>query len=181
MSMEQLIMKIFNLFIAPLLVIFLPLQMAIITLGIFFLINVFVQMLLSIRRRKVPYWRIDRYIDDELIEYILKSVTSYAFTIFAVSVFEVHVIGLQAIEVAGQFISLTRAIVVLATAQQLGRAMNGLEHLTGFKLFNVLLSIAPQWLKDIFNHKDIYNNTDSEISNDFNETEQSIDDDDKTS
>lgn len=183
--MEQIVMKVFNLFIAPLLVLFLPLQMALITLGVFFIINLFVHMLLSIRKRKIPYWRVDRYIDDELITYALQTVTSYTITILAVSLFEVHVLGIQSIEIAGQLVSLTRAVVILATAQQLGRVMQTTEELTGFRLFNVLLKFTPNWLKDMFNHKNIYEKTDDE-NNDFTEpnmdmNEPSIKDEEKTS
>lgn len=92
----------------------------------------------------------DKFIDQELIDYILKTATSYAITIVAISMFEVHLLGVQAIELGGQIISLTRLVVVLATAQQLGKMLNTVEAMTKYNLLESIVSFLPQSVQQVF-------------------------------
>lgn len=149
--METIVMKLYNLIIAPLLVFILPLKLALITLGIFFLLNIILKTIKSVRKRKIKWFRIDKFIDQEIIDYILKTSTSYAITITTMSFFELFVIGLQSIDLVGSVVTLTRIIVIFATAQQLGQVMQTLEDMTNYNLVESIAEFLPSSLQKLFN------------------------------
>lgn len=171
--MEQAIMKIFNLLIAPILVIILPLMTALITLGLFLLANIIVQIIFNMKKNKIKWYRIDKWFDQTILDYILKTITSYSVTILAVSMFEVHIIGIQLIELGGQMISLTRLVVVIATAQQLGRMLNTIEQLTKYNLLDTIVEFLPSSIQKLFS-KTLNKNGVMDIDNKITEDEKEL-------
>lgn len=147
---ENLIMKFFNLIIAPILLILLPLYTALITLGIFFIINIILKSAVNMRKNKIKWYRVDRWFDNEVLEYAYKTLTNYCLSILVISMFEVHILGIKAIEVAGMTVSLTRAAVILISAREFGQLMDNVGKLTDYNVFDKLFRFMPESLSSFF-------------------------------
>lgn len=134
----------------PLIAIFIPLQLSLIALGIIFMFRFFLSLFDSLKKRGYKMYRLDKIFHYSVLEETLRLLTNYIFAILLIALFETFIIGTTLIVLLENAVSLTRFVIILISAIELSKAFEHLEGITKLNLFDKIISVLPNKLKEFF-------------------------------